>query len=40
VEAFSLPLVHTAWVTALVCGLLNLGVLALRIRVENGALAR
>jgi len=40
VEAFALPLVHTAWVTALVCGLLNLGLLALRIRVENGALAR
>lgn len=38
-EVVALPLVHTAWVTALVCGTANLLVLALRIRVENPALA-
>ncbi|HXT51528.1 MAG TPA: isoprenylcysteine carboxylmethyltransferase family protein [Thermoanaerobaculia bacterium] len=38
VEVFALPLVHTAWLTALVCGAANLAVLALRIRVENAAL--
>ncbi|HEV8629372.1 MAG TPA: isoprenylcysteine carboxylmethyltransferase family protein [Thermoanaerobaculia bacterium] len=38
VEVVALPLVHTAWVTALVCGTANLLVLALRIRVEDGAL--
>jgi len=39
IEVFALPLVHTAWLTALVCGVANLAVLALRIRVENAALA-
>jgi len=39
VEVFALPLVHTAWLTALVCGAANLAVLALRTRVENAALA-
>jgi methyltransferase len=38
VEVLALPLVHTAWLTALVCGTANLAVLALRIRVENAAL--
>lgn len=38
VEVFALPLVHTAWLTALVCGAANLAVLALRIRVEDAAL--
>jgi methyltransferase len=38
-EVVALPLVHTAWVTAAVCGVANLVVLALRIRVENAALA-
>ncbi len=38
VEVFALPLVHTAWLTALVCGAANLAVLATRIRVENAAL--
>ena len=37
-EVVALPLVHTAWITALVCGLANLLVLALRIRVEDAAL--
>jgi methyltransferase len=37
-EVMALPLVHTAWITALVCGVLNLLVLALRIRVEDAAL--
>jgi len=40
VEVVALPLVHTAWVTALVCGVANLLVLALRIRVEDAALGR
>lgn len=38
VEVLALPLVHTAWLTALVCGAANLAVLAKRIRVENAAL--
>ena len=38
VEVVALPLVHTAWLTALVCGVANLLVLALRIRVEDAAL--
>ena len=38
VEVFALPLVHTAWLTAIICGVANLAVLALRIRVENVAL--
>ena len=37
-EVAALPLVHTAWITALVCSLANLLVLALRIRVEDAAL--
>lgn len=39
VEMFALPLVHTAWVTALVATLGNLGLLALRIHAEEEALA-
>ncbi|HEU5045731.1 MAG TPA: isoprenylcysteine carboxylmethyltransferase family protein [Nocardioidaceae bacterium] len=38
VEGFALPLVHLAWVTALVFSVLNAGVLMVRIRVENSAL--
>jgi methyltransferase len=40
VEMFALPLVHTAWLTALIFGTANLGVLALRIRAEDAALGR
>ena len=39
VEVFALPLVHTAWWTALALGLGNLWLLAHRIRVEDAALA-
>jgi methyltransferase len=39
VEVVALPLVHTAWSTALLCGVANLLVLARRIRVEDVALA-
>ncbi|MEU8004734.1 isoprenylcysteine carboxyl methyltransferase family protein [Catellatospora sp. NPDC049111] len=39
IEGFALPLVHTAWLTALTFTLLNLALLAVRIRVENTALA-
>lgn len=39
VEVFALPLVHTAWWTALAFGLGNLWLLAHRIRVEDRALA-
>ncbi|MFZ1285999.1 MAG: isoprenylcysteine carboxylmethyltransferase family protein [Candidatus Phosphoribacter sp.] len=39
VEGLALPLVHTAWVTALVFTALNAWLLTIRIRVENGALA-
>lgn len=39
VEGFALPLVHTAWLTALTFTLLNLALLTVRIRVENTALA-
>ena len=38
-EGIALPLVHTAWVTALVFTVLNAALLATRIRVENTALA-
>jgi len=38
VEVVALPLVHTAWLTALVCGAANLAILARRIRVEDAAL--
>ncbi|MFG1946404.1 isoprenylcysteine carboxyl methyltransferase family protein [Nonomuraea sp. NPDC048826] len=39
VEGFALPLVHTAWVTALVFTVLNAALLSVRIRTENAALA-
>jgi methyltransferase len=39
VEGFALPLVHTAWVTALVFTILNAWLLVVRIRCENRALA-
>lgn len=39
-EGFALPLVHTAWITALVFTLLNAVLLNRRIAVENAALAR
>jgi methyltransferase len=38
-EGIALPLVHTAWITATVFTVLNAGVLAARLRVENAALA-
>ena len=38
VEGFALPLVHLAWITALVFSVLNSGLLVVRIRVENAAL--
>lgn len=38
-EGFALPLVHSAWVTALVFTVLNAALLAVRIRVEDAALA-
>lgn len=37
-EMISVPLIHGAWVTAVVFSALNAGILALRIRVENRAL--
>jgi methyltransferase len=40
VEMFALPLVHTAWLTAVVFSALNALVLRERIRIENAALAR
>ncbi|MFY9921114.1 MAG: isoprenylcysteine carboxylmethyltransferase family protein [Mycobacterium sp.] len=39
VEGVALPLVHTAWITALVFTVLNAAVLRTRIEVENAALA-
>jgi methyltransferase len=39
VEGLALPLVHTAWVTALVFTALNVPLLRVRLRVENAALA-
>ncbi|MEV4413436.1 isoprenylcysteine carboxyl methyltransferase family protein [Catellatospora sp. NPDC049609] len=39
VEGFALPLVHSAWLTALAFTLLNFVMLAVRIRVEDAALA-
>ena len=39
VEGFALPLVHTAWLTALVFTVLNAALLRTRIKVENAALA-
>ncbi|MGC5617265.1 isoprenylcysteine carboxyl methyltransferase family protein [Georgenia sp. Z1491] len=38
VEGFALPLVHTAWVTALVFSVANAALLTVRIRTENRAL--
>ena len=38
VEGFALPLVHGAWLTALVFTLLNAGLLTVRIRAEDEAL--
>jgi methyltransferase len=38
VEGFALPLVHGAWVTAVVFTVLNAGLLTVRIRTENDAL--
>jgi methyltransferase len=38
-EGLALPLVHTAWLTALVFTVLNAGLLARRIRCENQTLA-
>jgi methyltransferase len=38
-EGVALPLVHTAWLTALVFSLLNAWLLSTRVRVENAALA-
>jgi methyltransferase len=40
IEGFALPLVHTAWITAVVFTVLNALVLRTRIGVENTALAR
>ena len=39
VEGAALPLVHTAWVTALVFTVLNVPLLAVRIRAEEAAMA-
>ena len=39
VEGVALPLVHAAWVTAVVFTVLNAGLLAVRIRAEDAALA-
>jgi methyltransferase len=39
VEGFALPLVHDAWITAVVFTVLNAGLLTVRIRAENRALA-
>jgi methyltransferase len=38
VEGFALPLVHTAWITAVVFTVLNAVLLSVRIHVENDAL--
>ncbi|HUO38557.1 MAG TPA: isoprenylcysteine carboxyl methyltransferase family protein [Mycobacterium sp.] len=38
-EGIALPLVHTAWITALVFSVLNAALLRTRIKVENSALA-
>ena len=39
VEGLALPLVHTAWVTAIVFTVLNAALLTVRLRVETAALA-
>jgi methyltransferase len=38
-EGAALPLVHTAWITALVFSVLNAALLRTRLKVENAALA-
>jgi methyltransferase len=38
VEGFALPLVHSAWITAVVFTVLNAALLTVRIRSENAAL--
>ena len=38
VEGFALPLVHTAWMTAIAFTVLNAGLLTVRIRAESAAL--
>lgn len=38
IEGFALPLVHSAWITAVVFTLCNAAVLAVRVRVEDQAL--
>ncbi len=40
VEGFALPLVHSAWITAVVFTVLNAALLTVRIRTENQALSR
>jgi methyltransferase len=40
VEGLALPMVHTAWITAIVFTVLNAALLRTRINVENDALAR
>lgn len=39
IEGFAVPLIHTAWVTAIAFTLLNAWMLSVRIRCENEALA-
>ena len=39
IEGFALPLIHTAWLTALTFTLANTALLRVRIRVENAALS-
>ena len=39
IEGIALPLVHSAWITAVVFTVLNAGLLSARISVENTALA-
>lgn len=39
VEGIALPLVHSAWITSLIFTVLNAGLLTVRIRAENAALA-
>ena len=39
-EGIALPLVHTAWITALVFTVVNAGLLRVRISSENAALAQ
>jgi len=38
-EGLALPLVHSAWITAVVFTVVNAALLAVRLRVENAALA-